>query len=106
MEPNKINKRPTKYNAWDENNLLLAVQYVSDGHSLREAAEVFRVPKSTLYDRVNRNAAHPGKRGGKPHLSEKDENDLCGYVKFMADAGAPISVEWLRSTAGRIADQR
>ena len=88
MDLSEINKIPTKYKSWDENNLLLATQYVKDGHSLREAAEVFRVPKSTLYDTM-KNPSDPAKKGGN-HI----------FLQTMKKIFADMSNTWL--TQGRL----
>ena len=82
----------------------MAIEYVGDGHTLWEAAEVFYVPRSTLSDRLHKTVSPA--IGRKPILSDDDENDLCNYVKYMANVGTPISPEWLRNTAGRIARER
>ena len=64
--------RPEKYKKWTEERLKLAYDAVlNEELSIREAADAFDVPKSTLHDRVS---------GRVPFVK------LSGSVRYLSDA--------------------
>ena len=95
---------PKKNKDWSNEGLEEAVKLVRGGVSKSLAARRYNVPRSTLRDRIKR--VVPARRRGKEFLSRDDETQLANYIKFMSDAGAPVTVSWIRSAAGRIASLR
>uniref|UniRef100_A0A1X7SR74 HTH psq-type domain-containing protein n=1 Tax=Amphimedon queenslandica TaxID=400682 RepID=A0A1X7SR74_AMPQE len=66
--------RPDKYKSWTDSNLYkayLAVQ--KDGVSVRRAAEMYNVPKSTLHDRISGRVQFGSTSGPESYLSEEEE---------------------------------
>lgn len=67
-------KRPRKgnYAAYDSNRLEKALKEVADGNlSLRQAAEKYDIPKSTIYDKYR--GRHANKYGRPTVLNARDE---------------------------------
>ena len=85
---------------WDEDDVENAVALVQNGVSIRQAAIRNYIPQATLSRRMR--DGPPQKRGPKTLMSEDDENGLVSYVIYMARAGEPVSVVWVKGTATRI----
>ena len=75
-----MHTRSVPFKQWSEEDLKLACKAVSDGWTIRRAAEEFQVPKSTLYDRVSGKIAFGAKSGPPAYLDVKEEDEL---VKFL-----------------------
>ena len=84
----------------DEEDIENAVAMVQTGISIRQAAKRNHVPQATLSRRL-RNGP-PQKRGPKTLMSEDDENGLVRSIIYMARAGEPVSVVWVKETATRM----
>lgn len=63
--------RPSHYKDWSDDRLYAAFQAVQKGQSVRQAAESYAVPKSTLYDRVSGKVVF-GTRSGPPKYLTDD----------------------------------
>ena len=62
--------RPVSYKYWDPLDMEQAMAAVEQtGTSIREAAKMFSVPPSTLYDRVSGKVSHGKKSGPIPYLT-------------------------------------
>lgn len=73
-------------------NLQKAVNDVkSHRKTLREAAECYGIPKSTLYDKVK--GIKTKKHGGQTKLSELDEKKLVDGIITLSEWGFPIQLE-------------
>ena len=57
---------------------IAAVQ--SNKCSVREASEIYGVPKSTLHDRISGKVIHGSRSGPERYLNDTEENSL---VKFL-----------------------
>ena len=57
----------------------MAAKAVSDGWTIRRAAEEFGVPKSTLYDRISGRIAFGAKSGPPRHLTDREEKELTNF---------------------------
>lgn len=68
------------FKQWSEDDLKLAAKAVSDGWTIRRAAEEFRVPKSTLYDRVSGRVAFGTKSGPPWYLTDGEEKELTNFL--------------------------
>ena len=78
-----------KYRNWDEARLMNAMTAVEQGVSLRRAAEMYRVPKSTLYDHVSGKVAFGARSGPDPYLSIEEEEELFSFLIQVAKIGYP-----------------
>ena len=73
---------------YTETNVAKALQAVKNGSSLREAAKIFNVPKSTISDRMPKKSATIGRPCS---LSQKVERDLANWIRFMTAACMPVT---------------
>ena len=70
--------------------------------SIRRAAEVFGVPKSSLYDRVSGKVQHGSKPGRIPYLTEEEEEELVNFLIKCSDMGYPHSIKQILSIVSRL----
>ena len=68
------------YRNWDETSLMNAMVAVERGVSLRRASEMYRVPKSMLYDHVTGKVSFGARSGPDPYLSVEEEEELCNFL--------------------------
>jgi hypothetical protein len=67
-------------------NAMLAVE---NGASLRQAAEMYRIPRSTLHDHVTGKVAFGAHSGPDPYLSVGEEEELTNFLLQVAQIGYP-----------------
>lgn len=79
--------RPTKYKDWAEDQLQRAISEVQSGKSVRCAAELYNVPKSTLQDRVSGRVAFGARSGPESYLSANEEEELVSFIENCSDIG-------------------
>lgn len=73
--------RPLKYKIWNAESMVQAIEAVQKNvYTIREASEVYKVPKSTLHDRISGKVVHGACSGPERYLSDTEENSL---VKFL-----------------------
>lgn len=89
-EPN----RPKEYKCWNEENMSRAVAAVLKcGISVRKAALMYGIPKSTLGDRISGRVLAGSKSGPLRYLSEQEEEELISFIKGCAEIGYPKTVK-------------
>ena len=64
---------------WDDTSLMNAMAAVESGASVRRAAEMFNIPKSTLHDRVTEKVAFR-KSGPNHYLTIEEEEKLASFL--------------------------
>ena len=74
------------FKQWSEDDLKPAAKAVSDGWTIRRAAEESGVPKSTLYDRVSDRMAF-GAKSGPPRYLTDGEKELTNFLVGCARIG-------------------
>ena len=80
--------RPTKYKDWSVERMKLAIQaVVNKGMSIRTAAEIYRVPKSTLGDRILGRVLPGLTSGPTRYLSQSEEEELVTFLCRAASIG-------------------
>ena len=80
--------RPAKYKEWSEERMKLAMQAVVEkGMSIRTAAEIFRVPKSTLGDRISGRVLPGMTSGPARYLSQREEEELVTFLCRTSSIG-------------------
>ena len=80
--------RPRKYKGWSEDRLHLAYQsYQTKKFSLRQAAEAYDVPKSTLHDRITGRVQFDKKSGPEKYLTDAEEAELVNFLVECAKVG-------------------
>lgn len=79
-----------------------ALHAASEGMSVREAAAMFGVPKSTLHDRIS-GRVQPGAVGGAPrYLDDEGEEELVRWLEGCAAVGYAKSVREVHGIVGAI----
>ena len=80
--------RPQQYKDWHQNQLELACDAVAK-HSLsiRRAAELFSIPRSTLHDHVSGRVQLGSSSGPTKYLSGPEEEELAQFLRSCAQIG-------------------
>ncbi len=94
------------YRGWEDTNLLNAVTAVDQGLSLRQAAEIYRVPKSTLHDHVSGKIAFGSRPGPDPYLSTEEEEELASFLLQTAKIGYPHTKRQVLALVQQITDAK
>ena len=98
--------RPAEYKEWDEISMIKAMTAVEHGTSLRQASELYGVPRSTLHDRVSGKVQH-GTRAGRPsYLTPAEEGELVNFLFKCSDIGYPHTVAQVLSIVQQIIDDK
>ena len=81
--------RPVKYKkSYTSSHLELACEAVRKGMSIRQAAEEYQIPKSTIQDHVTGKVTIGGTSGQK-YLSDEEEKDFAKFLLESAKIGYP-----------------
>ena len=85
--------RPAKYHCWrgplSENLSRACDAFNSHQCSLRKAAELYGVPKSTLHDHATGKVKENTSSGPERYLSVYEEEELCNFLIGCSDIGYP-----------------
>ena len=69
-----------------------AVEAVEKGTvSVRKAAELYNVPRSTLHDKASGKTAEDARSGPQPYLSPEEEEELTSFLLQAAKIGYPYT---------------
>ena len=105
-----VNMSPpnTTHLVHQEGRITLAIEALNQGHckSVRAAAELFDVPRSTLQYRINK---HPARRDTRPascKLTETEESTLVQWILSMDERGLPPSSDIVRQMANLLLQKR
>lgn len=86
--PFSVSERPSTYELWTDEKLRKAYEEVNGGHlSVRRAAELYGVPKSTLTDRVTVRVEFGSHSGPARYLSDAEEEELVSFLCGAARLG-------------------
>ena len=77
------------YKVWDEVSMENAVKEVELGESVRRAAEMYGIPRSTLHNRVTGKTSFYTKPGPDPYLNLEEEKELASFLILSAKIGYP-----------------
>lgn len=97
--------RPLQYKAWNDENMLGAIKACTyDNVSVRKAAEMYGVPKSTLGDRMSGRVLDsvPSSR----YLTNEEEQEVVSFVVGSASIGYPKTVKEIIALVQRILSAR
>lgn len=76
------------YGSYSDTALMKAyLAVVDEGMSVRRAAESFRVPRSTLHDRVTGKVSFGAKSGPERYLTDDEERELVQFIESCAGIG-------------------
>ena len=79
----------SKYKQWNEEQMCHAFEAVTNGSSIRRAAEEYNVPRSTLGDRISGRVVPGIKSGPSKYLSTQEEDELVQFLLDCASIGYP-----------------
>ena len=85
----KIPCRPKVYGIWSNESMDKAITAAERGTSVRKAAEMFGVPRSTLHDHISGKVELYAKQGPKPYLTTEEEEELANFLLRCARIGYP-----------------
>lgn len=87
----KIPNRPQHYGLWKIESLEKAIVAVEKGTSIRRAAEMHGIPRSTLHDHISGRVDRfqHAKPGPCPYLTEQEEEELANFLVRCAEMGYP-----------------
>ena len=80
-----------KRKQWREEDMVSALEAVSQGTAVSTAAKAFNVPRKTLDDHVKGRVQHGTKPGTDTVLTEEEEAALMSYLVYMAQRGFPLT---------------
>ena len=69
-----------KYRNWDEVSMENAVEAVRRGETVRRAAELYNVPRSTLSDKVLCKVPFKARSGPPSYLTTEEEEELTSFL--------------------------
>ena len=80
--------RPVLYKTWTYETMSKAINaVVQEGMTVRRAATVYAVPKSTLADRVSGRIIHGSSSGVSKFLTDEEEEELVAFILGSASIG-------------------
>ena len=79
--------RGGKYRNWEEVSMASAVGAVQRGETVRRAAEMYNVPRSTLSDKVLCKVPLKARSGPPSYLNTEEEEELTSFLLEMAKIG-------------------
>ena len=80
--------RPVQYKSWSEENMSIAISaVVQDSITVRKAAELYNVPKSTLGDRITGRVLPGSTSGPATYLTAQEEKELATFLCRSAAIG-------------------
>ena len=95
-----------KYKGWDSRSMHKAIKEVELGMSIRRAAEIYSVPKSSLYDRINGKVHCGATPGPNPYLTYKEEEELASFLIQTAKIGYPHTKKQVLALVQRIIESK
>ena len=96
-----------EYKSWTDERMAVAVSAViKDGLSVRQAAEEYHVPKSTLADRVSGRVLPGARSGPGKYLNDQEEEELVCFLLQCASIGYPRSRLEVIAIVQRLCDRR
>jgi hypothetical protein len=85
------------YGIWEKDSMESAIAAVQKGVSLRRAAEMYSIPRSTLHDHVSGKVKEFGKQGPKPYLTIEEEELAsflvrCAKIRYLHTRQQVLSI--------------
>lgn len=81
---------------YTEDDVARALLSIQEGMTIREAAEEYHIPKTTLHNRISGRSQSPKKKGRKPVLLKSEELALAEQLAILGDYGKAMDVEELK----------
>ena len=99
--------RPQHFKEWSEENMSRAVSAVLvSGISIRKAALMYDIPKSTLGDRISGRVLEGNQSGPMRYLSIEEEEELVSFIEGCAKIGYAKTVKEILALVKRVLASR
>ena len=99
--------RPAKYKVWDETKMASALTAITkEGMTVRQAATHFRLPKSTLGDRVSGRVVTGTTSGPATYLDQEEEEELVKFLLRCSEIGYAKSRKQVLSLVKRLMEKK
>ena len=99
--------RPFKYKSWNTENMAIAITAVqSNKCTIREASEIYQVPKSTLHDRISGKVIHGSCSGPERYLTDAEENSLVKFLYKCSSIGFARSKKQVMALVNEIVQKK
>lgn len=98
--------RPLVYREYTQDSLDAALSAVERGTSIRHAATLHGVPKSTLQDHASGRVSRLAKSGPKPYLSIAEEEELVSFLIKCSRIGYPHTRLQVISIVQQVVDSK
>lgn len=98
-------KRITNISSWPESQLRDALAAVKDGMSVKKAAVVFNIPRTTLRRRIQTGKIEKGSLGRNPVFSNHQEKEIADHVVLLAKMFFGLTPIELRRVAFEFAEK-
>ena len=99
--------RPLRYKRWNSENMAIAIAAVQRGEcTVRETAEMYQVPKSSLHDRISGKVIPGSCSGPERYLNDTKENSLVTFLHKCASIGFARSKQQVISLVNEIVQKK
>ena len=99
--------RPLRYKSWNAENMMRAIEAVQKNQcTIREASEIYRVPKSTLHDRISGKVIHGTCSGPERYLTDTEENSLVNFLRKCCSIGFARSKKQVMALVNEIVQKK
>lgn len=90
-ENGRVSKKKGSEKSYSVQDVQAALNAMGNGQTLRQAANAFGVPKSTLFLKSKNVLPLECKKGPNTVLSFSDEKEIEQWILFCAEAGFPVT---------------
>lgn len=98
-------KRTTEKAAWTEEKLAEAISAVKEGRKLREVSRSYKIPLTTLHDRIKSGDVKPPQMGRKSVFTPIQEKEMADHILLLAKVFHGITPMELRKLAYEYAER-
>ena len=99
--------RPFRYKRWNNETMEIAIAAVlKEECTIRQAAEIYQVPKSTLHDRISGKVIHGSSSGPERYLTDYEENSLVKFLCKCSSIGFARSKKQVMTLVNEIVQKK
>jgi len=73
---------------------------------MKRAAENYKVPRTTLLDRISGKVIHGSKSGPSPYLNKEEESDLANFVAEVSEIGCGKIRKQIKGMVEKVANEK
>ena len=105
--PATISLNVKKRKQWTNEVMQAAVDAVREDHMpVLRASQLYKIPKTTLHDRISGKVLHGSKPGPKPYFSPTEEREMANFLIDVAKAGHGKTRKEVQHIAGMAAHDK